>query len=428
MLRLLGSLVVTRLLFPELFGLMAVVTTILVGLALFSDVGIGASIVRHPRGLERSFLRTSWTVQVGRGILLWIACIAIAPLSAGVYDDERLLWLLPLVGFTSVLSGLSSTSLHVMRRQVNVRDPALLEFAAQIVGLAVAIGWALIEPGVLALAAGPLAASLVVLAGSHMLNKGDRDGLGWDRDVVRELFHFGKWIFLSTAFTFLASQADRLIIGRLYSLELLGVYNIAFTLADMPRALLIAWAARVLFPMISEVIGGDHAGTLTKIKRPRGQLLLVFAFGLALLIGCGDLMVGLLYDQRYHGAQWMLPILALGVWVSILARSMDSILYAVGKAKLPAVGFALSFAALLAGIIVGDRLAGEIGAMIGIALSPLPHYLFVMHGVKKEGFHPGRQDLGATLALLVFSGALIAARVLLDAPLALFDKVVGGGS
>src|SRR5258708_1248517 len=69
-LRLASNLVLTRLLVPEVFGLMALVQSFIGGLAMFSDVGTSSSIIRHPRGEEPVFLNTAWTMQILRGIWL----------------------------------------------------------------------------------------------------------------------------------------------------------------------------------------------------------------------------------------------------------------------------------------------------------------------------------------------------------------------
>ncbi len=66
-LRLISNLILTRLLVPELFGLMALVNTFIIGLNLFSDVGIRPSIIRSERGEDPLFLNTAWTLQVIRG-------------------------------------------------------------------------------------------------------------------------------------------------------------------------------------------------------------------------------------------------------------------------------------------------------------------------------------------------------------------------
>lgn len=70
LIRLGSNLILTRLLFPEAFGLMALVQTFMTGLAMFSDIGIGPSIIQNRRGEDPDFLNTAWTIQIGRGVML----------------------------------------------------------------------------------------------------------------------------------------------------------------------------------------------------------------------------------------------------------------------------------------------------------------------------------------------------------------------
>ena len=69
-------MILTRILFPEAFGLMALVTVVLVASANFSDVGITPAILKDKRGHDPVFLNTAWTIQIGRGVILCLAIIA----------------------------------------------------------------------------------------------------------------------------------------------------------------------------------------------------------------------------------------------------------------------------------------------------------------------------------------------------------------
>ena len=73
--RLFSTLIMTRLLFPEAFGLVAAATSLLVGLALLSDFGIRTVILQSPHGDQKSFLRSAWTLQAWRGLALWVVLV-----------------------------------------------------------------------------------------------------------------------------------------------------------------------------------------------------------------------------------------------------------------------------------------------------------------------------------------------------------------
>src|SRR2546421_7848298 len=71
LIRLAKSLVLTRLLFPEAFGMMSLVGVVMYGLQMLSDVGLVQAIIRDKRGDDPDFLNTAWTMQVIRGAVLW---------------------------------------------------------------------------------------------------------------------------------------------------------------------------------------------------------------------------------------------------------------------------------------------------------------------------------------------------------------------
>ena len=112
LIRLGSSLVLTRLLFPEIFGIVALVSVFHQGLAMFSDIGIGPAIVQSPDGDDWTFLQTAWTLQAIRGAVLWVAACAIAVPLASFYDQPIVLWLLPVSGFGAVIAGFESTAVQ----------------------------------------------------------------------------------------------------------------------------------------------------------------------------------------------------------------------------------------------------------------------------------------------------------------------------
>uniref|UniRef100_UPI00261A665C oligosaccharide flippase family protein n=1 Tax=uncultured Roseobacter sp. TaxID=114847 RepID=UPI00261A665C len=101
-LRLLSNLILTRILFPEAFGMMALITVFIGALEMFSDMGIRASIIQSKRGYESNYLNTAWTVQILRGILLYVAALFLAAPAARFYEEPLLAELLPVATFSVV--------------------------------------------------------------------------------------------------------------------------------------------------------------------------------------------------------------------------------------------------------------------------------------------------------------------------------------
>ena len=130
MLRFVGNLVLTRLLFEEAFGLMALVWVFMQGLVLFSDIGIGPSIIQNKRGDEPRFLNTAWTIQVGRGLLLYLAAFAGAIPFARFYNEPLLATIIPVAGLAAVISGFYSSKLFTMNRHLKVGLVAIVEISS----------------------------------------------------------------------------------------------------------------------------------------------------------------------------------------------------------------------------------------------------------------------------------------------------------
>jgi O-antigen/teichoic acid export membrane protein len=168
-----SNLILTRLLIPDVFGLMALVYVFISGLHLFSDIGIGTSIIQNKRGDDPVFLNTAWTMQVIRGVGLWICSLLIAWPVAAFYEkpnqEPSFLWLLPVVGLNTLISGFNSTALFKLNREIALGKLAVFELGGQISSLIVIIVWAWFSPTVWALVAGSLVSAVIQLVWSHRL-------------------------------------------------------------------------------------------------------------------------------------------------------------------------------------------------------------------------------------------------------------------
>ena len=124
-LRFASNLILTRLLFPEAFGLMVLVNLVIQGLQMFSDIGLGPSVVQNPRGEEPVFLRTAWTVNILKNSGLWVvACLLSWPL-AMLYREPELAALLPVVAVALLVPVLLGSRLYVGLSEVAFRQLVL---------------------------------------------------------------------------------------------------------------------------------------------------------------------------------------------------------------------------------------------------------------------------------------------------------------
>jgi O-antigen/teichoic acid export membrane protein len=393
-----------------MFGLMSLGATFITALHLFSDIGVGPNIVQNKRGDDPIFLNTAWTLQIVRSICIWIGCLLIAWPIAEFYNEPRLLWLIPLIGFNTVINGFNSTALYSLSRHVEVRKSAFIQLATQVISTTVIIVWAWFNPTIWALVVGSFVSSLIGLIWSHQILPNSPNRFAWEKEALRDIFSFGKWIFLSTVVTFFAEQVDRLMLGKVFSIEFLGVYTIALTFADLPRQITLRVSDSVVFPVLAKLTDLPRPALREKLLRNRLPVLIALAAFLSILVCFGDLLISFLYDRRYKDAAWMLPILALGIWPEILNNTSGPALYALGK---PQYSTLASFSRVIwtvLGILIGYAIAGVPGAVIAIALNDLFNYGFVTYGLWREGLNGITQDIQVTLFLLALISLLLIGR------------------
>ena len=400
-----SNLTLTRLLFPEAFGLMAIAGALLQGLMLFSDIGIGPSIIQNTKGYDRRFLDTAFTIQCARGVLLMLASTLAAWPFAMFYDEPRLFGIVVVVGATSLVQGLNSTKVFTVGRNLDLKRLTVIELVSQVLGAAAMIVWALVSPSYWALAAGALVSPLVKAVLSHVAIPGPRDRFDWDGPSAVALAKFGKWIFISTMMAFLAGQSDQLIFAKLIPIELLGVYSMAAMVAMMPPMLFGVIEHRVVFPVYSAV-HRDGRALAPAFKRVRAPFLVGSAVICASLIAAGPALVDFMYDERYREAGWMLQVLTLGTWFNLLEMTYGAVHLATGRAQWVAAASFAKVIGIVLGVMVGYHVAGFVGAVVGYSLSELARYAVLATGGRVMKLPGLAQDLfftGAT-ALTVLGG------------------------
>ncbi|MUH01187.1 oligosaccharide flippase family protein [Scytonema sp. UIC 10036] len=391
-----NNLILTRLLVPEFFGLMALVNTLRVGLELFSDLGIGQSIIHSKRGDDPAFLRTAKTLQVIRGLIVWIVCLILTFPIASFYNDQRFLWLIPIVVLSSVFDGFSSIGLHSLHRRMELGKLNLYELVLQLCYLSSLIVLVWFYPSIWTLGFGVALGGLYKMISSYWLAPEDPTRFGWEPEALNEILSFGKWMFISSGLMFAAEQSDRLVLGKLLSLQMLGVYTVAYTLASIPRDIIRQLSYKVIFPAISNLNDAPRETLRAKILRQRRLMLLGFAVVLASIVTVGDMVIAVLYDNRYAEATWMMPILCCGVWFSILFHTISPALLAIGKPLYSAQSNFARFATITFILPVLYYKFGTLGAIIVIALSDFPLYAVNLYGLWKEKLSCFSQDIQIT--------------------------------
>ena len=397
-----GQIVLTRLLPQEAFGLMAIVHTFRGMIDLFSDVGIGPSIIQNERGDDPKFLDTAWTIQAGRGLGLFLFATVCAVPVARFYGHDELALLIPVASSAGIIAGVRSTKAYAAERHLHLGWLTINEVLASAAALVTMVIWATAAPNVWALVAGGLVGAGVDVLLGHLILRGHNARPGWEKEAARSLMQFGKWIFLSTVLAFSVNQADRLIFGKMVSLADLGIYQVALTIATLPTAAMHSLAGKVIFPLFSRVNQtGEHlAEVFTKARRLH---MVVSGWAISGLIGGGQAAIGLIYTDDYASGGWMLQLLALAAWFATPEATNSSASLALGRPRWVAAANLAKLIGMCVLLPIGYYLHGFQGALIAYAVSELFRYAASTVGVYRRGLPTLRQDIECSIMVAISS-------------------------
>jgi len=379
LLRLLSNLVLTRLLLPQAFGLVAAVNTLYFALVMFSDLGVWQCVVKSTRGKQAEFLGTAWAVQLLRGVLLCAVVLLLAlAVSVGqtqgwfaahtVYADDRLPALMAVFSLCALLQGMESMKLALAQRGLQLAALARLEFSTQLLAMTVTLGLALATRSVWALVLGSLAGSAARTWLSHRMLPGEQARPCWDASCAREIVGFGKWIFLSSIIGFMAAHGEKLILSGSLSSASFGVFSIASTLLLAVSGLYGSLNAHLIFSTLSEALrqGDDKAHQVYfRVQQIADVLLGVLAGGIFM---SGHWVVHLLYDARYQDAGWMLQWLGLGL-LALRHQVVEQLMFARGQSAWVSASNALRALSLLVCVPASFALGGEGAAIAAVVAS-----------------------------------------------------------
>lgn len=381
LIRLGGNLIMTRILVPEMFGVMAVANILIMGLQLCSYFGVQHNIIQSHRGDDRLFLNTAWTFQIMRGGIIFLLAISMAGGLAiansfglvgvsSAYHAPVLPSVLAALSFTALISGFESTNLASAHRVMRLGQITILELTSQVAGLAVTIAWALIDKSIWALVGGTILSSCIKTILSHWYIEGQTNRLMWDKDIFLELFSFGKWILLTTILGYFVNNGDRLVLAGLVKADVLGVYTIALFMISALQEVLTKLATNAALPALSKVVRERREELSQVYYRIRFPIDLAILFICGFLFYAGHLITDVLYDSRYVSAGHMLEILSISLFGVRYVLS-ENVFIALGKPRLliPAQIFQLLITFSVITPIYGAY--GLDGAIWIIALTPL---------------------------------------------------------
>jgi O-antigen/teichoic acid export membrane protein len=405
MIRMVGSLILTRIFSPEVFGVLAIVMAMDLVIHLLTDIGLHQAVVQSPHGGNVRFLNTAWTVQILRGIMIWcVSAVAAASLlvaarldllpagSAYAYPDLPIIMIV--VSLTSVVLGFQSMKAVTANRGLDLKRLTTIGLVTQVIGLLFTIVLGLEFRSIWSYVAGSLLSVSSQVLLTHVWLHGSRDRLAWDTEALRDLKNFGKWIFASSALGAAAMNGDRMLLAGWASPALLGNYSIASNLEGVPETLANRVFGNVVLPTLSEVKRSRPEQFQRLYFRMRWVVDSVMVCAAGFLFATGAYIVGILYDPRYAPAGWILEYLSFGLLFARYGLAQNAYI-ALGRPSYITTINVTRFVSLFSLVPVLFYGFGIPGAVIGIAIHMLPSTAWVFYFNRRHGLNDLRIEAAA---------------------------------
>jgi len=379
--RLGGNLIMARLLAPEMFGLMSIVVTTHVILALLSDIGLRPAIIQSQRGDDPVFLNTVWTVQVLRGGGLFVACVAIALglHVAALYDlfdpksalgSPQLPLVLVVASISGVISSLQTSNYVTANRNLNLRGIVTIDLLAQAAGLIAMVAFGLLTRSIWALVLGAIVSATVSTALGHKYLPGIPNRFMLNREVLAEVSRFGFWILVSSITSVLALNLDRIYLGAAITATALGIYAIALNLYQAVDMLISRLFETVLLPVLSEASRTSREKLRSELNRLRPPFDIWYLGTAGMIYVLGPSIVHILYDQRYVEAGSLLQILSFAL-IFVRYNVFNTTYVAIGRSDYQAAINIIRLVSIAVLLPLLFSYYGLEGATYAVALHPI---------------------------------------------------------
>jgi O-antigen/teichoic acid export membrane protein len=240
-----------RLLVPQDFGLVAMVTTVMGFLRIFQDAGLSTATVQRQEITHAQVSNLFWVnVAVGGLITLFVA--ALAPAVAWFYREPRLIGITLVLSVTFLLASSAVQHVALLNRQMRFKVIAVIDVVSMLAGYLTGIGMALWKYGYWALVFANVVQVAIKLVLTWSISRW-RPRSPSRNTQTRHLLSFGVNLTAGNLMYSLARGADNLLIGRFCGAAAVGLYSRGSALLVRPLEQFIMPINAVLIPALSRI-------------------------------------------------------------------------------------------------------------------------------------------------------------------------------
>jgi O-antigen/teichoic acid export membrane protein len=346
-----GSLMIlARLLDPKDFGLVAMVTAVTGILVLFRDAGLSTATVQRTTITDRQISTMFW-INLGIGGLLTVLSLALAPILGAFYHEPKLVWITVALAAAFLVNGAGVQHSALLNRQMRFTTLAAIDLAALFAGAAVGIGMAMLGFGYWALVGMAITPTFV---GTVCLWLAAAWVPGPPRRVaeVRSLLKFGGMVTLNSLVVYIAYNTEKVLLGRFWGTEMLGIYGRAYQLINVPTRNLNSAIGGVAYAALSRLQNDPSRFKSYFLRGYSLVLSMTFPMTIAAALFANDLVL-IFLGPKWKEAVVLLRLLAPTLLAFALIDPFGWLLVATGR-----VVRSLKIALVIAPLVLGAYLAG----------------------------------------------------------------------
>lgn len=372
LIKLISSMILTRILAPEAYGVIGTLTSIVAFVEMFSDLGIVGLMIRHQRGDEQLFINTMWTIRLLRGVLNTALLFSFAPWIAKIYETPLLTDVLRIFSFWFLIHAFESMSFILASRHKKIYIVNYVELFSNAVTVPFVILYSSHSKDYYGILYGMLINRLLITLASHAFFHSQRPRPQMDAAARKDLFNFSKHVVPSSILAFFLNQFDRIIFLKLFDLHLFGLYGLASNVSGPLIGLVEKISRSVMYPRCAHDVRTDRATAHIRFYRNNVKTFLIILGLPAIGAGAADLIVQVLFDPRYTYAGVILQaFLVRGSLISLAAPAED-LLVAAGHTHVVLVGNVLRISWVIPGCLLGYYFYGFEGFLYAGMLETLP--------------------------------------------------------
>jgi PST family polysaccharide transporter len=329
-LQIVSVIVLSRLLTPDDFGLVAMAGPVLAFMAMFQSLGLTQATVQRPR-IGHDEVNFLFWINIAASVVVATAVIAIAPLAADFYEEPRVGPLIAAMALPVLLSASGAQHRALLNRRMKFGTLATIDVVVGVSTLATAIIWASISPSYWALwgasVAGAVVGIVMVWVGSPWRpSRPGPAGDGW------AMVGFGAELTGFNFVNFFGRNLDNILIGRFWGSEQLGFYERAYKLLLFPLTQITNPLSRVMIPALSRMVDEPDRYRLAHLRVMRLVLLATLP-GVAVSIAMADILIPFLLGAQWMGSATIFAVLGFAGLVGPLNNPAGWLFVSQGRSR-----------------------------------------------------------------------------------------------